>query len=133
MSEATVGEHIETFDPAKDLDALFWKRKRADQARVAGAAHARVERSGIRASGISSTSARSPSEMRIAHSPELQAIFDLGNEVENYVLHEIEQSGAEIVQRGRDFADVRYDMSGHVDAKLRIRSWPRSVPTRSRG
>ena len=66
-------------------------------------------------------------DQRVAHSPELQAIFDLGNEMERIVLRELEDCGYEIVQKGRDYVDAKLELSGHVDAVIRHRSWPERV------
>lgn len=134
MSEATIGEQVaQAFDPAKDLDDLFWKLKRSRIRLASPAPRTRASSIGHPCERYVFYERTVPGEMRLLHSPELQAIFDLGNEAENYVLREIELMGAEIVQRGRDFADERYDLSGHVDAKIRTRSWPRSIPTEVKG
>lgn len=74
-----------------------------------------------------------PADLRIAHEPGLQAIFDLGNEVERYVLRELEDAGIEIVQRGRDHLDRDLQLSGHVDALIRIPEWSDTIPAEIKG
>lgn len=59
-------------------------------------------------------------EMRALHTPELQCIFDLGAELETYVLRKIEEMGVGIYQRQRDYFDRRYNLSGHMDVKLQV-------------
>lgn len=76
---------------------------------------------------------RTQSELRTLHQPDLQAIFDLGHNVEKYVIHELEEMGCEVVQRGRDYEDKRYDMTGHVDAKLWMKDWPKPIPFEIKG
>jgi hypothetical protein len=74
-----------------------------------------------------------PAEDRTRYSPELQAIFELGRDMEKIVLRRLEDMGAEIVQRGRDYLDRRYELSGHIDAKIRMPGWPRALTTEIKG
>lgn len=57
-------------------------------------------------------------ELRAPHSATSQAIFDLGNELEKYVVREIEAMGVEVIQRQRDYADRKFDLTGHTDGKI---------------
>src|SRR5207253_3226837 len=74
-----------------------------------------------------------PADMRIAHTSTLQAIFELGKDMEKIAVRRLEDMGAEIVQRGRDYTDRKYEISGHVDAKIRMPSWPRPLITEIKG
>jgi CRISPR/Cas system-associated exonuclease Cas4 (RecB family) len=74
-----------------------------------------------------------PADERIPHSPELQAIFDLGNDMERIAVRRLEDMGAEIVQRGKDYVDREHEISGHIDAKIRMRGWPRALPAEIKG
>jgi hypothetical protein len=76
---------------------------------------------------------RTENERRAPPSEERQAIFDLGNEVENYVLRELELAGVGVVERGRPFADSRLQLSGRIDASLRLPGWPRALPAEIKG
>jgi len=67
-------------------------------------------------------------EDRVAHSPRLQAIFDLGHEDENIVLRWLEMAGIQIIQRGRDYLWREEQISGHVDATLLMPGWPEAIP-----
>lgn len=58
------------------------------------------------------------SDQQVPHDETLQAIFDVGNVFEGYVLRELEEAGIKILQRGRDFVDRTLELSGHIDARL---------------
>lgn len=72
-------------------------------------------------------------EKKAPHSPELQAIFDLGNMMEDYVLRELQEAGIQVYQRGRDHFDRRLNLTGHVDAKLRLPGVDRAIPAEIKG
>jgi CRISPR/Cas system-associated exonuclease Cas4 (RecB family) len=74
-----------------------------------------------------------PAAERVPHSPELQAIFDLGNELEKFAIRKLQDMGAEIPQTGRDHSDAQHHLSGHVDARIRLRHWKRSIPLEIKG
>jgi CRISPR/Cas system-associated exonuclease Cas4 (RecB family) len=131
MSEAVVisGD----FSPSADLEAAF---RRSMEVLV----HPNGAAANTRASGIGNDCERAltydritPAEQRTKHTPELQAIFELGKDFEKIAIHRLEAMGAEIVQRGRDYLDRRYELSGHVDAKIRMPHWPRAVHTEIKG
>jgi hypothetical protein len=67
------------------------------------------------------------------YDPDLQAIFDLGNHLEVYVVRKIEAMGFDVVQRGKDWADPDLEITGHVDALVSREGWPRAVPTEIKG
>lgn len=119
--------------PAAILTERFWESKRR-RIRVNGPA------ANTRASSLGDDCERRlfyertcPAEMRVAHGPELEAIFQLGNELEKIVFRELEEMGVEIVQRGRDFVDSRLRISAHSDAVLRIHEFPRPLPSEVKG
>src|SRR5690349_7040123 len=98
--DATSAAAVEQpFSPATQLRDAFWKLKRS-RIRIS-AAHT------TRASAIGDPCerrlfySRTASEMAAPHPPELQAIFDLGKELEGFVVHELEAMGAEVTQRER--------------------------------
>lgn len=62
-------------------------------------------------------------EMRAPHPASAQAIFDLGNQLEDFVLRELEDSGVQVLQKQRDYVDRRYGITGHIDAKLVPPGW----------
>jgi hypothetical protein len=63
----------------------------------------------------------------------LQAIFDLGNHLEPYAVRKLEDMGFTVRQRGRDWADLDLDMTGHVDLLLAHEKWPFDVVTEVKG
>lgn len=72
-------------------------------------------------------------EMRAPPSPELQAIFELGKEVEPHVIRTLEAMGVEVIQRGKDYHDRRYDLTGHIDAKIFLPGWEKPIPAEIKG
>ena len=112
------------FDPVADIVTRF-RAYKASRVRVSPpAARTRASEIGNPCERAIFYSRTVPSEQRVAHSAELQAIFDLGNDMERIVLRELEDCGFEIVQKGRDYVDEKLELSGHVDAVIRHRSWP---------
>lgn len=72
-------------------------------------------------------------ERRLPHDEETQALFDLGNNLEDYVLRELEASGVRVLQRARDYVDRRFDLTGHLDAKLEIEGVEKPIPAEVKG
>lgn len=134
MSEATVSQATTaTFSPSSDLEAAF-RRSMLVLVQSNGPA------ANTRASGIGNECERAvvydrvtPADQRTRHTPELQAIFELGKDFEKIAVRRLEDMGAEIVQRGRDYLDRRYELSGHTDLKLRMPHWPRAVTGEIKG
>jgi len=54
------------------------------------------------------------------HSPELQLIFDLGNDIEKRVMFDIQDAGLQIIEQQRTFEWREYNITGHIDAKVLI-------------
>lgn len=124
-------EYAELKSPAEELRERFWNLKKS-----------RIRMSPVHTTRASSLGEdcerrlvyeRTAWQMRTPHPPELQAIFDLGNELEPYVIRELEALGAKVVQRGKDYHDAAHDLTGHVDAKLEIPGIPKLVPTEIKG
>jgi CRISPR/Cas system-associated exonuclease Cas4 (RecB family) len=117
--------------PAEELRAAFWKLK-ASRVRVFPA-HT------CRASSIGEPCerrlfyTRTAGEQATPHRPELQAIFDLGNGLERYVIRELESLGADIVQREKDHLDREHQLSGRVDARIQMPTWERPLPAEVKG
>lgn len=88
----------------------------------------------VRASSIGNECARelyyeqTAFEQRALYEPGLQAIFDLGNELEGYVVRMLNDMGFVVEQRNRAVLDRQHNISGHLDGRLRRRngegSWP---------
>jgi hypothetical protein len=68
---------------------------------------------------------RTASETKVLHGPDLQAIFELGKELEKYVLRRLENMGCEVVQKARDWHERELEFTGHVDARIGHRDWSR--------
>jgi hypothetical protein len=117
--------------PASELREAFWQLKRS-RIRISNALT-------TRASSIGDPCerrlfyARTASELAVPHKPELQAIFDLGNELEDFVLAELRAMGCEIVQRERDYLDRSLELSAHTDAKIRRPGWTRAITAEVKG
>lgn len=120
-----------TFSPATELREAFWQMKRS-RVRVPNTLT-------TRASSIGEPCerrlfyARTASELAVPHRPELQAVFDLGKELESFVLAELRAMGCEIVQRERDYLDRALELSAHTDAKIRMPGWPRALTAEVKG
>lgn len=76
---------------------------------------------------------RTAGELRKPHPWEVQAIFDLGKELERIVVRELEAMGCDIVQRERDYHDRERELTGHADAKIRLHTWDRALPVEIKG
>lgn len=95
----------------------------------------------VRASSIGKECARelfyeqTAHEMRTLYPPELQAIFDLGNQLEGYVVRLLEDMGYVVEQRNRSFDDRQHNITGHLDGRIWHRNWParKSVPIEIKG
>lgn len=117
--------------PASELGEAFWKLKRS-RIRISNALT-------TRASSIGDPCerrlfyGRTASELAVPHKPELQAIFDLGKELETFVIRELEAMGAEVAQRERDYLDRDLELSAHSDAKIQMRGWPRALTAEIKG
>ena len=135
MSEAlNIGQQISAdFSPSSDLTTAYRRH-------MENLIHVNGPSANTRASGIGNECERAitydritPAHERVRHTPELQAIFELGKDFEKIAVRRLEDMGAEIVQRGRDYLDARYDLSGHTDVKLRLPSWPRALTCEIKG
>jgi len=67
------------------------------------------------------------------HDTTLQAIFDLGRALQNYVERRLEDMGFEITQKERDYDDRTYDVSGHVDFRIRLNGESKDFPVEAKG
>lgn len=77
--------------------------------------------------------ARTAGELATPHSPETQALFDLGKELEGFVLRELEAMGVEVVQRERDYHDRALELTAHSDARIRMPSWHETITAEVKG
>jgi hypothetical protein len=117
--------------PAAELQAAFWRLKKS-RIRISNSLT-------TRASSIGDPCerrlfyGRTASELAVPHKPELQAIFDLGNALEEFVLAELRAMGCEIVQRERDHLDRQHELSAHTDARIRMPGWPRPLTAEVKG
>lgn len=125
MSEAI---QIEPFSPSEQLE-------RAHLRLLKSRVHVSGPSSNTRASSIGNECERAifydqtvPAAERIPHTPQLQAIFDMGRIAEERGLRVLEDMGAEIVQRERDYLDRERRLSGHTDAKIRLPGWDKATP-----
>jgi CRISPR/Cas system-associated exonuclease Cas4 (RecB family) len=121
------------FSPAADLEAGY-------RAYMVSLIEPNGPAANTRASGIGNECERAitydrvaPADQRSKHTPELQAIFELGKDFEKIAIHRLENMGADIVQKGRDYNWREYQLSGHVDAKIRMPRWPRAYQCEIKG
>lgn len=131
MDATTIAATPASFSPAAELRAAFWKLK-ASRVRVSPAHTSRASSIGEPCERKLFYT-RTAGELAKPHRPELQAIFDLGNGLERYVIRELEALGADIVQREKDHLDRQNQLSGRVDARLRMPSWERPLPAEIKG
>lgn len=112
----TAAENLAPPSPAELLKEKFWGLKRS-RIRLS---HSHT----TRASSIGNDCERflfyerTASELRTPHTPELQAIFDLGNQAERYVVAELGAMGFDVLERSRDYFDRARELTGHIDGKL---------------
>ena len=57
---------------------------------------------------------------RELHGPELQAVFDLGNEFEKIIMSDLNEAGIPVIEQQRPFDWPEYQITGHIDGKLLI-------------
>ena len=57
---------------------------------------------------------------RELHGPELQAVFDLGNEYEKIIMGELAEAGIQVIEQQRPFEWREYQITGHIDGKLLV-------------
>ena len=119
------------FSPAKELRDAFWHLKKS-RIRISPAHTCRSSSIGEHCERKLFYS-RTAGEMATPYGPELQAIFDLGNGLERYIVRELEALGADIVQREKDYLDREREFSGRVDCRLRMPSWPKAYPAELKG
>jgi hypothetical protein len=117
--------------PAEELQGLFWKLK-AKRVRVSPSHTTRASAIGEPCERKLFYS-RTAGEMATPHKPELQAIFDLGKELEGFVLRELEAMGVEVVQRERDYHDRPLELTAHSDARIRLPGWPKTLTAEVKG
>ena len=110
-------------------------------------AHAKLLRSrikvaptySVRASSIGNECARelfyeqTAYEQRAPYMPELQAIFDLGNHLEGYVVRLLEDMGFVVENRNQSFLDRQHNISGHLDGRISHRNWSRKYAIEIKG
>lgn len=59
-------------------------------------------------------------DQKIPHDIGLQYIFDIGNDVENIVIRELQEAGFNIEQQQRDFQDKDHHITGHIDSIINV-------------
>lgn len=127
---------IETVDPMTlDLSAEL------------RAAHSKLLQSRIRVTPVNSVRASSigndcdmylfleqtAHEKRVAHGEFLQALFDLGNEMERYTVRLVEDMGFIVENRNHSFHNREFNITGHLDGRLWKEGWRRRVPIEIKG
>lgn len=134
MSEAlSIGIQAAEWDPAADLAVAFRRHMETLVRRNGPSANTRASSIGHDCERYLFYERTVPAELRVAHPVELQAIFELGRDFEKIAIRRLEDMGAEIVQRGRDYTERRYELSGHVDAKICMPGWARAVTAEIKG
>ncbi len=76
---------------------------------------------------------RTAGEFRKPHDERVQALFDLGNELERYVVAELGDMGVDVLERSRDYFDRELDLSGHIDGKFALKGFDRPIPAEIKG
>lgn len=76
---------------------------------------------------------RTAGELRKPHDERTQALFDLGNHAERFVIAELASMGIDVLERARDYFDRDLELSGHIDGKLVIEGMERPVPAEIKG
>jgi CRISPR/Cas system-associated exonuclease Cas4 (RecB family) len=132
MSEASVME-APAFDPASDLARAYQRYMQSLVKKNGPSANTRASSIGNDCERALFYERTVPAEERVAHQPELQAIFELGKDMERIVVRRLEDMGCEIVQRGRDYVDRAHQISGHTDVRVRMPGWPRAVSCEVKG
>lgn len=121
----------ENASPAATLKDLFWKHK-ASRVRVSPCNSLRASSIGVECDAFLFLE-QTAWEKRVPPTPEMQCIFDLGNEMEMVTFRELEAMGVQVLQRGKDYVDRRYNITGHIDGKLRIDGFPKPIPAEIKG
>lgn len=107
----------------------------------------KLKRSRIRISSVHTTRAssvgndcerflvyeRTAGELRKPHDERTQALFDLGNHAERFVVAELASMGIDVLERARDYHDRELELTGHIDGKLVIDGVERPVPAEIKG
>jgi len=70
-------------------------------------------------------------DKKVLHGKELQYIFEEGKLHEQAVLKLLQECGYEIVEQQRPFEWKKFQLSGHIDAKIKINGelWPLEIKT----
>lgn len=131
MDANTIAAPPAVFSPAAELGEAFLKLKRS-RIRISSARSTRAGSIGHDCERFIFYE-RTAGDLRTPHDERLQAIFDLGNELEPFVIREIEAMGFEVVQRQRDHFDRVYEIGARADVALRRPSWPRAITTEIKG
>jgi hypothetical protein len=121
----------EAFSPAAELREAFWRLKRS-RIRVSSARSTRAGSIGNDCSRFIFYE-RTAGDMRTPHSEQTQALFDRGNQLEVFVIHELEAMGVEVVHRQRDYLDREYEIGARADVKIRRPGWPNAVTSELKG
>lgn len=116
---------------AEQLAERFWKLKRS-RIRIVPAHSTRASSIGIECERELFYE-QTAYEQRVLYGEELQALFDLGNHVERFVVTELEAMGVEVLERARDYFDRELKLSGHIDGKVRVPGVERPVPIEIKG
>lgn len=66
---------------------------------------------------------RTSGELRKVHDEGLQALFDLGNADERFVIAELAAMGIDVFERSRDYHDRELELTGHIDGALGAAAW----------
>jgi hypothetical protein len=110
----TAAENI--VSPAALLSEKFWGLKRS-RIRLAPAHTTRASSIGNECERAL-VYERTHGELKTLHSPETQALFDLGIHAERYVISELGEMGFDVLERSRDYYDRNRELTGHIDGKL---------------
>jgi len=54
------------------------------------------------------------------HGPELQSVFDLGNDFEKIIMSDLAEAGLQVIEQQRPFEWREYQITGHIDGKLLV-------------
>lgn len=127
----TAAADIKAPSPAEQLRERFWKLKRS-RIYVSSAHTSRASSIGHDCERFL-VYERTKTELREPHKEWLQALFDLGNHAEKFVIRELEEMGIDVLERSRDYHDRELELTGHIDAKLRWAGSDRIFPAEVKG
>ncbi len=65
---------------------------------------------------------------KMPHNAVMQTIFDAGNEIEKYALRTLEDAGFEIFEQQRAFEWTEFELTGHLDCKIRHPETNKAIP-----